>query len=62
MTTNKKIARAIAVSAAIGAATGLLVSLLRIPTAVGGALIAIVIGTGVARGSFSRPPNRSKCN
>jgi hypothetical protein len=62
MTAKKKIVRAIALSAAIGGAAGLLVALLRLPPAVEGALIAIVVGTGIARRGVSRMPKGSKCN
>jgi hypothetical protein len=60
MTTNRKLGAAISLATAIGAATGVIVGFLNTHTAVGIAVIGIVIGTGVARGMFSTVPNATK--
>jgi hypothetical protein len=55
MEQHRKIGAAIAFVAAVIAVIGLVAAHLSGPIAVGIAVIGIVIGTGVARGSFSSP-------
>ncbi len=62
MTTNKKLGTAIVLVPAIGAAIGVIVGVLSITTAVGVAVIGILIGTAVARGRFSTAPDATKKN
>ncbi len=62
MTTQRKIGAAIALVTALGAAIGTITRVLGITPAVGAAVIGIVIGTGVARGAFSRTPEVTKKN
>ena len=62
MTTNRKLGSAIVLVPAIGAATGVIVGVLSITTAVGVGVIGILIGTAVARGRFSTVPNVTKKN
>jgi hypothetical protein len=56
-TSHQKSGAAIAISAALGSAIGLMTGYVSRPSAVGIAIIGIVIGTGVARGMFSPAPN-----
>ena len=60
MIRHKTIGAAIAIAAAMFAAIGLVAVHLSSPIAVGIAVIGIVIGTGVARGSFSSTPDTTK--
>jgi uncharacterized membrane protein YfcA len=60
MTINRKLGAAIVLVTAIGAAIGMIVGVLSITTAVGAAVIGILIGTAVARGMFSTEPNARK--
>jgi hypothetical protein len=60
MTTNGKIGAAIMLIDAVGTAIGVVVGFLSITTAVGVAVVGIVIGTGVARGAFSTAPNTKR--
>jgi uncharacterized membrane protein len=53
MPTNKSIGAGIALMTAIGAATGVVVGILKLTPAVGAAVIGIVLGTAVARGALS---------
>jgi hypothetical protein len=62
MTKNKRIGIAIILVPAIGAAIGVVVGYLSITTAVGLAVVGIVIGTAVARGRFSTVPDATKKN
>jgi hypothetical protein len=62
MTTNSKIGVAIVLVDALGAAIGLVVGFLSVTTAVGIAVVGIVIGTGVARGAFSTKPDAPNKN
>jgi len=57
---NRKIGAAVALVTAIVAAIGLLTGYFNIQPAVGLAVVGIVIGTGIARGAFSSPPDTSK--
>jgi len=56
-TSERRTGAAIAVLAAIGSAIGLTAGYLSIPVGVGIAVVGILIGTGVARGKFSNPPD-----
>ncbi len=60
MNTNKKIALVIILTTAVAAAIGLMTGFVTITTGVGIAVCGIVIGTGVARGAFSRTPKGTK--
>ena len=60
MANQKKIAAAVVLITAVIAAAGLLVGFLKIQPAVGLAVVGIVIGTGIARGAFSSPPDANK--
>jgi len=62
MATNRKIGAAITLMTAIGAAVAVVVGLLSITSAVGLAVIGIVIGTGTSRGRFSNTPDGTKSN
>ncbi len=62
MTAQRKIGAAITLVTALGVAIGAFTSVLGIMPAVGAAVIGIVIGTGVARGAFSRTPEVTKKN
>jgi hypothetical protein len=62
MATNRKIGAAITLVCVIAAAIGVVVGFLSITTAVGIAVVGILIGTGVARGRFSRTPDATKKN
>ncbi|HTS35682.1 MAG TPA: hypothetical protein VMH04_08430 [Candidatus Solibacter sp.] len=62
MATNRKVGAAIALVCTSAAALGLVGGFLSITTAVGIAVIGIVIGTGVARGNFSSTPDTTKRN
>ena len=62
MTRNRKLGAAITLVAAVGAALGVLAGYISITTAVGAAVIGIVIGTGAARGRFSATPDVTKRN
>ena len=62
MTTNRKIGTAVVLVAAMMAAIGVVVGFLSITSAVGLAVCGIVIGTGVARGTFSSAPDSSHGN
>jgi len=56
ITSHQKSGAAIAILAALGSVIGLVTGYLSRPSAVGIAIIGIVIGTGVARGVFSPAP------
>ncbi|MGA2856092.1 MAG: hypothetical protein ABSE40_04445 [Candidatus Sulfotelmatobacter sp.] len=60
MTRNRKLGTAITLVTAVGAALGVLAGYISITTAVGAAVIGIVIGTAVARGRFSSAPDAEK--
>ena len=62
MTTNRKLGTAIVLVTAIGAAIGVIVGVFTITTAIGVAVIGILIGTAVARGRFSTVPDTTKKN
>ncbi len=62
MTTNRKLGAAIVLVPAIGAAIGVIVGVLSITTAVGVAVIGILIGTAVTRGRLSTVPDGTKKN
>ena len=62
MTTHRKVAIAITLVPAIVAAIGVVVGFLSITSAVGLAVVGLVIGTGVARGRFSSVPDATKKN
>jgi len=57
---NKRIAVAIVLFTAILAVVGVTTSFFSITTAVGVAVVGIVIGTGVRRGAFSSSPDATK--
>jgi len=59
-TSHRTMGRAIAILTAIFAAVGMTVFHLSIPIGCAIAAIGIAIGTGVARGKFSRPPDAEK--
>ena len=59
-TSEKRVGAAIAIIAAIFAAVGMIVFHLSIPIGCGIAVVGMLIGTGVARGKFSRPPDADK--
>ena len=61
-TSRQQTGAAITILAALGSVIGLTVGHLSIPIAVGIAVIGIVIGTGVARGRFSRVSDAPKRN
>ena len=60
--TERRPGAAIVILAAIGAAAGMTIGHLSIPIGCGIAVIGIVIGTGVARGRFSRADDSGKGN
>ena len=60
MTTNRKLGTAITLVTAVGSAIGVVVGYLNITSAVGVAVVGILIGTGVARGVFSTAPNTKR--
>jgi hypothetical protein len=62
MTTQRKIGVAIILVTAIAATIGVVVGVLSITSAVGLAVIGILIGTGVTRGRFSTAPDATKKN
>jgi len=62
MTRNRKLGTVITLVTAVGAALGVLAGYISITTAVGAAVIGIVIGTAVARGRFSSAPDAEKRN
>jgi hypothetical protein len=57
---NQKAGAGIAILCAIGSVIALLLGYVGSASAVGVAIVGIVIGTGVARGSFSSTPNATK--
>ena len=59
-TSYKRVGAAIAILAAIFAVLGMAIFHLSIAIACSIAVLGIVIGTGVTRGKFSRPPDASK--
>jgi type IV secretory pathway VirB2 component (pilin) len=59
-TANQRAGAAIAILAALGSSTVLLLGQVNGPIAVAIAVIGIVIGTGVARGMFSAATNSTK--
>ena len=59
---EKRAGAAIAILAAIIAAAGLMFGHLAVSTGVGVAVVGILIGTGVARGKFSRTEDTTKRN
>ena len=61
-TSHKKTGAAIAIMAAIIAVIGMTIFHLSIPIGCDIAVIGILIGTGVARGKFSRTPGATKRN
>ncbi|HKH98428.1 MAG TPA: hypothetical protein VJ999_04910 [Candidatus Sulfotelmatobacter sp.] len=62
MTTHRKLGIAITLVTAIAAAIGVVMGFLSITSAVGLAVVGILIGTGVARGNFSSVPDSTKKN
>jgi hypothetical protein len=62
MATNRQIGTGIALMTAIGAATGLVVGILKVPPAVGAAVTGIILGTAVARGTLSAKLKRNRRN
>jgi len=60
MTPHNKAGATIALLTSLVAATGIIAGYLRVPIAVGVAMVGIVIGTALARGMFSRPPHANK--
>ncbi len=62
MTTHRKLGIAIILIPAIIAAIGVVVGFLSITSAVGLAVVGLLIGTGVAQGRFSSAPDASKKN
>ncbi|HEY4962219.1 MAG TPA: hypothetical protein VII29_15275 [Terriglobales bacterium] len=60
MTTNRKRGTAITLVTPVGSAIGVVVGYLNITSAVGVAVVGILIGTGVARGVFSTAPNTKR--
>ena len=62
MTAQRKLGAAIVLVPAIGTAIGVIVGVLSNTTAVGIAVVAILIGSAVARGRFSVVPNATKKN
>jgi len=61
-TSHRRTGAAITILAAIFAAVGMTVFHLGIPIGCGIAVVGMLIGTGVARGKFSRPPDAEKKN
>jgi len=57
MTTNRKIGIGITLAAALFAAAAIILGYVSYTVGVGIAVIGILIGTGVARGAFSRTQN-----
>jgi len=62
MTTHRNLGIAIIVVPAIIAAIGVVAGFLSITSAVGLAVVGLLIGTGVARGRFSSVPDATKKN
>lgn len=62
MTTNRKLGTEIVLVTAIAAAIALIAGVLSITSAVGLAVVGLLIGTGVARGRFSSPSDATKKN
>jgi len=62
MTTHRKLGIAITLVTAIAAAIGVVMGFLSITSAVGLAVVGILIGNGVARGNFSSVPDSTKKN
>jgi len=62
MTSHRKLGIAIILVTAIATAIGVVVGFLSITSAVGLAVVGIVIGTGVARGMFWTTPDVTKRN
>jgi hypothetical protein len=60
MTTNRKLGTAITLVTPVGSAIGVVVGYLNITSAVGVAVVGILIGTGVERGAFSTAPNTKR--
>src|SRR5450631_2530854 len=60
MTTNRRLGTAITRVTPVGSAIGVVVGYLNITSAVGVAVVGILIGTGVARGAFSTAPNTKR--
>jgi hypothetical protein len=59
-TANQKAGAAVAILCAIGSVIALLLGYLGSASAIGVAIVGIVIDTGVARGAFSSTPNVTK--
>jgi len=62
MKAQRGIGAVIALATAIGAATGIVLGLFHVRSAVGAAVIGIVLGTAIARGMFSTAPQGTKKN
>jgi len=62
MTTHRKLGIAITLVTAIAAAIGVVMGFLSITSAVGLAVVGILIDNGVARGNFSSVPDSTKKN
>jgi hypothetical protein len=60
MTTHRKLEIAIILVPALLAAIGVVMGILSITSAVGLAVVGLLIGTGVARGRFSSAPNATR--
>ncbi|MGA1986563.1 MAG: hypothetical protein ABSG72_09860 [Candidatus Sulfotelmatobacter sp.] len=60
MTTHRKLGIAIILVPALLAAIGVVMGILSITSAVGLAVVGLLIGTGVARGRFSSAPNATR--
>ena len=56
MTANRKLGTRIALAAVVGAAAGALSAVSHLPTAAGVAVIAILVGAGVAQRACSATP------
>jgi len=59
-TSNRRTGAAIAILTAIFAVVGMTIFHLSIPIGCALAVVGMLIGTGVARGKFSRPPDAEK--
>ena len=60
MATNRQIGTGIVLITAIGAATGVVLGILHVTPAVGAAVVGIVLGTAIARGTLSAKLKGSK--